>query len=427
MVFPVVGLLFGAGQLTSAVVLAAGSNGGATSTYATEGEQCVTLPLVDQSNAASDPTAGASTGPCGEGSTTMTLGLVAAGIAIAPLLAVWSVLQGALSAAGAIGGKMAGVVSKFGDSRKKGRMDDIAKRRERISNERQANALNNKWSGANITSFGSNRRAARRNARGKQASTGLEAAEAGFNLSDDKASAFTQQAAVNKAAASAANIANNASLGQNISANNGGDILNALGKENQGNAAVNSAIAAQVSRATAEAVKDAELNLSGESVENLGVKLEAAIKEGKTIEAQAAQNKLFSSGSSGLKEYRSRMTGLTEPGGGANASTLQSVNNNLAMNHGAIKSTAADLMSHATSPAGTSLSSVSGNSSTWNMSDADLVGQKDHSIGLAVSAGGISVEQAQRILSNPQLAKELNDKSRTVLSSINGPYRPTAP
>ena len=158
MVFPVVGLLFGAGQLTSAVVLAAGSNGGATSTYATEGEQCVTLPLVDQSNAASDPTAGASTGPCGEGSTTMTLGLVAAGIAIAPLLAVWSVLQGALSAAGAIGGKMAGVVSKFGDSRKKSRQDDINRRRQATTDRREMNAMRNPSS---MRGFSARRRAKR--------------------------------------------------------------------------------------------------------------------------------------------------------------------------------------------------------------------------------------------------------------------------
>ncbi|HEY1085881.1 MAG TPA: hypothetical protein VGE34_04110 [Candidatus Saccharimonadales bacterium] len=82
MVFPIVAILMGAGEVASRVILAAG-------------------------NGADYQTADSS-------ATSATLGLVAAGVAVAPLIAVWSVLQGALAAAGAIGGKIRGAVDKGG-------------------------------------------------------------------------------------------------------------------------------------------------------------------------------------------------------------------------------------------------------------------------------------------------------------------------
>lgn len=105
MVFPVVGLLMGSGQLASAVILAAGSTGN-DGVYAS-GDTCVTLPAQGSGSQAT-------TGKCGTKATPLLLGLVAAGIAVAPLLAVWSVLKGALAAAGALGGKIAGAVQTYG-------------------------------------------------------------------------------------------------------------------------------------------------------------------------------------------------------------------------------------------------------------------------------------------------------------------------
>lgn len=77
LVFPIISLLFGAGTLAGQVLLAAGGS--------------------DESSAAD-----------------LTIGMVAAGVTVAPLLAVWSVMQGALAAAGAIGGKIAGGANKVG-------------------------------------------------------------------------------------------------------------------------------------------------------------------------------------------------------------------------------------------------------------------------------------------------------------------------
>lgn len=105
MVFPVVSLLFGGGQLASAIILVSGSQGN-TGVYAS-GDKCVQLPSSKASTGS--PNSTAKIANCGAKSTSFMLGLVAAGIAVAPLLAVWSVLKGALSAAGSIGGMVQNV------------------------------------------------------------------------------------------------------------------------------------------------------------------------------------------------------------------------------------------------------------------------------------------------------------------------------
>ena len=135
LVFPIVGILMGGGQLASAIVLAAGSNG-ADSIYADGQGKCVQLPKytssqddnggifggIGQSLGAEEDkpksntaASAARTGPCGDNSTPFLLGLIAATIAVAPLLAVWAVLKGALSGAGAIGNKVSGAVQTYGN------------------------------------------------------------------------------------------------------------------------------------------------------------------------------------------------------------------------------------------------------------------------------------------------------------------------
>lgn len=123
MVFPVVGLLFGAGQLASTIILVAGA---AQAPPTTDVQNCDPNNPQSQGNQANtqnnaDP--GNRTGYTGTcdgyvsisgsrdpkntkhlSAVPWTLGLTATGVAIAPLMAVYAVLKGALSAAGAIGG-----------------------------------------------------------------------------------------------------------------------------------------------------------------------------------------------------------------------------------------------------------------------------------------------------------------------------------
>jgi hypothetical protein len=120
MVFPIVAMLFGGGQLASSIILAAGMKSAkdpnSSVSYSVKGEGCVALNNTNGVGSGTNTTAGSSTNPddCagGKGGPGWMLALVAAGIAIAPLLAVWAVLKGALAAAGAIGGKISGAVQK---------------------------------------------------------------------------------------------------------------------------------------------------------------------------------------------------------------------------------------------------------------------------------------------------------------------------
>lgn len=132
LVFPIVSLLFGGGQLASAIVLVAGSS---SDTYkdaqSVNGGKCIQLPrstTIDNNGNTTASSGGgwfgstqSNTGStaevktCAQGSTPFLLGLVAAGIAVAPMIAVWSVLKGSLSAAGAIGGKISGAVQNAGN------------------------------------------------------------------------------------------------------------------------------------------------------------------------------------------------------------------------------------------------------------------------------------------------------------------------
>lgn len=137
LVFPVVGLLFGAGQLASAIVLAAGTttvqSDSGKSLYADESGKCIQLPT----NNPDEDNSKAAVKPCGDGSTPFLLGLTAAGIAVAPLIAVWAVLKGALAAAGAVSGAVQNLTKPLSDRAQKRRAEDM----ERNALNKQTNAM----------------------------------------------------------------------------------------------------------------------------------------------------------------------------------------------------------------------------------------------------------------------------------------------
>jgi hypothetical protein len=130
MVFPIVALLFGAGQLASTIILVAGASD----------SHCVPTSTATNASTSSSTAAPTQTGcliSVGGGSSkgsavqaTWTTGLIATAVAVAPLLAVWGVLKGALSAAGAIGGKISGSIEKgagIGGKFVGGKLDDAYK------------------------------------------------------------------------------------------------------------------------------------------------------------------------------------------------------------------------------------------------------------------------------------------------------------
>lgn len=115
MVFPVVALLMGGGQLASTIIMSAGASDDPKTQCSAEDAGKVTS-IGAQSDGYNVSCEGSiPVGPDGDRHVGWMLGLTAAGIAVAPLLAVWAVLKGALAAAGAIGGKISGAVQKGTD------------------------------------------------------------------------------------------------------------------------------------------------------------------------------------------------------------------------------------------------------------------------------------------------------------------------
>ncbi len=177
LVFPVVGLLMGSGQLASSIILAAGVQ---SPEYKDNNQKCLTLPQYSNTNKGDTSVTGSgSVGACTPGAVPFMLGLTAAGIAVLPLIAVWSVLKSALGAAGAIGGKIGATVNGWNSGSKgrvqKGRAENSEYRR----NRRDALALQGGLVGGtiNAATLGGARRGATRRARQRIAKEELNRAE----------------------------------------------------------------------------------------------------------------------------------------------------------------------------------------------------------------------------------------------------------
>lgn len=145
LVFPVVALLFGGGQLASSIILVAGTSTKADSAYGDGSDKCIQLSQAqkstnDKPTTYTQPEPGNCIKQGNQRSVPFMLGLVAAGIAVAPLFAVWSVLKGALSAAGAIGGKISGAVQSAGN-----KANGYAKRPEDWLRKRAGENIQTKW------------------------------------------------------------------------------------------------------------------------------------------------------------------------------------------------------------------------------------------------------------------------------------------
>lgn len=180
LVFPIVALLMGSGQVASTIILAAGA----------EGKPCD--PAANTNGADADASKISKDAYTVEGECSVevdgkqvgaTLGLVATGIAVAPLIAVWSVLQGALSAAGAVGGKIGGAINGIQGRQRQKLGKSLAENGEYRRNQLNAAALRGDTKlgrTINRVSLGSARRGARRTARSNFAKSALKAEETSY-------------------------------------------------------------------------------------------------------------------------------------------------------------------------------------------------------------------------------------------------------
>lgn len=337
LVFPVIGLLFGAGQLASAIVLVSGINSKGYSdgiVQTTEGQKCIQLPSVDKNGVQKSP---AKVGTCTSSdggksaSAPFTLGLVAAGIAVAPMLAVWAVLKGALSAAGAIGGKVAGAIQKGGDwGNKYARKPEDWARKSAFDAAKTGiatQALNRNVFPARV--------ARRWQKRGERQKSALDAAKAGFDSAEGGAADISKEIMRNQAAANAAHGGLQKQYIDDINAEriNIGDALGKnIGEE------VAEAIEAQETRAQAEAVKEVKEATDTTDLNEVARKFSAALRDNDKVVARAMQDVLLTSGSRGQGLFRAA-AGRVD----ANSDMGKSLRQNVLSNHDSAKSADAAL------------------------------------------------------------------------------------
>lgn len=314
---------------------------------------------------------------------------------------------------GALNGKMRGLADKA-----RAPMGKWAGDRAKLAGARYDMRTPGRFNLAGRTRQGFRRRAAARQRETSLLNSAEEAAaDAAFasrTVTDPRLSGVQQQTMTNKTAANATNAAHQANFTQQLLATNGGNLAGALG-DAAGNEAVGRAVAASVAKATQDAIKEAELSISSHSVAQLESALANAMRDGDSVGARAAQNRLFASGSAGIGGYRNVMAASEAS---ANPAVRDALKQNVLENHGGIKDAAMDIMQHASDSGNRSLSAVSADKDTWKMSDADFAKQKTSSQKLAMASGAVEQTQAKRIKDDSRFSGHLDEDVRVQIDHL---------
>lgn len=404
MVFPVISLLFGGGQLASSIILAAGSTEAGQYSDASKAEEqskaCVQLP---KSKPGSEEEAKAKAAECGDqGSTSLTMGLVAAGVAVAPLLAVWAVLKGAISAAGAMGGKISGAVDKGINSGSAWASKNTALGRGMAARQAIKQNYKDQRFAQNMSGKGFRGRTTRFAARGIGGNAGMVAGKISSGL-DGKAGAAFDLATGGIQAQDSKLKANFAGAADEIAKK---EIANQM----------------------------AAVNRSNTPIEDAAKLLNDSLATGDVIGARAAQNVLMSSGGPGMDRFVDEMKNADEQ---TNRELILALKQNALQNHGGtIKEKSGAAAAWAGNP-GTSMRAVDAGTAVDDrgnpinpfsgLSDSQIAKQTTSSLKFAASKGYIDPASAHRILNNTSAAEDLGGSQRAVLESLASSHTPTPP
>lgn len=403
MVFPIVALLFGGGQLASTVILVAGS--GANSAQSSQ-QNCSagSTPNVPQSN-------NGYTVPCeetveiGSGNNKKPagwmLGLVAAGIAIAPLLFVWSVLKGALAAAGAIGGKISGAIEKSRGSATKGAQGAYGKtalgRGQAARKAIKQNYKDQRFA-ERMSRSGRRGRLTRTVARGLGGNLGMAAGAAAERVGPDNA------------------------LGRSINATTG--ILRAQSTKLDANFAGASMKIDEQDTKDAQSLLQSQLrNNRGQQdrygstadEDKLANKLNEAIVNGDKAGVQAATNILMSMGGPGRDAIRNAMNGTA---GTSNSRGAADFRAHLTQAHSALKATDADVYAAASDGNSRGLTFHRGQGSTYEgLTNDQMSTQSAGSLG---STGATSALNSRTAIVDDRGNRTVVSRGRAILASKAG-------
>lgn len=407
LVFPVVGLLLGGGKLAGTIILVSGAYGGDAAVNAAKDcdpsnansksnftEQIKNSPtdsgadtscgmgaVVYSSTDTGDTNCGGTNGGCVV-TASWQLGLIATGVTVIPLFAVYSVLQGALSAAGAIGGKIQTIGNRARGS--------AAKRAEASDKARQ-NYMQNKYAKDGGGPIGAiYRRRNRKDAKraGVQRELGRNQQEyiAGEILGDDK---FASKVAGSKDPAA---IARAQASAQGV-----------------------------VSSTNAEEIKNtkAQYEQFAGNEKNLGDAFEAAVKRGDMAAAKGLQEMLFEAGEGGGDAFIAKVKSLETQGFGGSA-TMQGVQQHIAANQGQIKGSNAGVYywgaEHAS---GKSIgdASFSSENIVSKLTDSQIATQSKSSL----SSLGPSISQARAaaIINNSNVRQAAKGAQQKMLDNVS--------
>lgn len=345
LVFPIVALLFGAGNLAGKVILAAGSGASDYGSYS-QGE-----------------------------SSEWTLGLVAAGVTVAPLLAVWAVLQGAISAAGAIGGKISsfnnkagqGLGGKVGKAIKAGRLGEAK------------TAFDTRRTG---------RRIARRTGSGYLATRGRKLGE-DSKLGRALVKAGTLSQRFDQTAA-----------GKYAGGDRGAAAAAAAGSKIENEAVDNAALVMQKQPGWTAAT----------TIPKAQEELATAIRNGDTTRARAAQKILIGAKSKGVEALGKTLDSNINASN-MNTDTAQFLKSDITS--AGLKGTDAAIDTWSRDNSGATINNVASKAGSLDgLTDAELAGQS----AVRIRQAGISQTRAEGIMDNQQVWGNLSEEKKNILS-----------
>lgn len=314
-----------------------------------------------------------------------------------------------------------GVLGRFGafvDNPNKGPVSALQKKADNYrgyrDNTRKGNALSGN---ARVFGGGKYKRAYRRELRDQAADSAAKSGQAQFGVTDAKAAASVASNLQSQAQINAINAANSTRFVGSV-ATNPDLVRDGMGKaKNDGE--VDKALVAQQQKAVADAIREVELSADFKpgDLKSIGAEMARAVSAGDSITARAMQNMLLKSGSAGTAQYRETME-KDVSSADMGSKTMDDMKHNFLQNHAGVKESAYDLMKHAVSGSGTTMSAVSNDAKVWEgLSNEDLVGQKSHSLDKAYKAGGISKAKAQAIKGDQQLYRKLDAEGQKIIDA----------
>lgn len=388
LVFPIVAMLMGGGQLASAIILASGQDN-----YRIEGEECIYLP--EQNAKAPDQKCEGDDGPG------IMLALVAAGVAVAPLLAVFAVMKGALAAAGAIGGRIAQGVQRGSGGVSKGAEGKFA----------------NSAMGRGIAI----RKAAKANYKTSQFAARLN--EEGEGSEGVKGAVRRARGRYTRTAAG----------GVSGMANQLG-IKETGGMKAQSNALARVAVSG-AAKAEHEDIQNEETRLRRDpgGLEKVQESLQKALLAGDEIKAKAAQNVLLTSGGKGVDEFAKAMANVESR---AKSELIAALKQNTLQNHGSVKEKSG-AVAHWAGNDTTLVGSQSTAAAYSGLSDKQLATQTGGSAATAGAmaalaapsrtADGGTESRAHRILNNTSASEDISGSTREIMEQLSHRSSPPPP